>query len=170
MMLHSYLDVSAEVKAALDEGRPVFARTPDASFTLANFMRTHILSALATLKIGLDILTGEEKVRVDKLYGHGGFFKTPGVGQRMLSAAIGAPVSCMETAGEGGPYGMALLAAYMVRKAGGESLADYLDNRVFAGAASTTLLAEQSDIDGFNEFLSRYKKAFAMEKAAVKGL
>ena len=106
----------------------------------------------------------------DKLYGHGGFFKTPGVGQRMLSAAIGAPVSCMETAGEGGPYGMALLAAYMVRKAGGESLADYLDNRVFAGAASTTLLAEQSDIDGFNEFLSRYKKAFAMEKAAVEGL
>ena len=88
----------------------------------------------------------------------------------MLSAAIGAPVSCMETAGEGGPYGMALLAAYMVRKAGGESLADYLDNRVFAGAASTTLLAEQSDIDGFNEFLSRYKKAFAMEKAAVEGL
>ena len=168
--LVSYNYFSGEGVTGLDEGRPVFARTPNASFTLANFMRTHILSALATLKIGLDILTGEEKVRVDKLYGHGGFFKTPGVGQRMLSAAIGAPVSCMETAGEGGPYGMALLAAYMVRKAGGESLADYLDNRVFAGAASTTLLAEQSDIDGFNEFLSRYKKAFAMEKAAVEGL
>lgn len=168
--LVSYNYFSGEGVTDLDEGRPVFARTPNASFTLANFMRTHILSALATLKIGLDILTGEEKVRVDKLYGHGGFFKTPGVGQRMLSAAIGAPVSCMETAGEGGPYGMALLAAYMVRKAGGESLADYLDNRVFAGAASTTLLAEQSDIDGFNEFLSRYKKAFAMEKAAVEGL
>lgn len=168
--LVSYNYFSGEGVTDLDEGRPVFARTPNASFTLANFMRTHILSALATLKIGLDILTGEEKVRVDKLYGHGGFFKTPGVGQRMLSAAIGAPVSCMETAGEGGPYGMALLAAYMVRKDGGESLADYLDNRVFAGAASTTLMAEQADIDGFNEFLSRYKKAFAMEKAAVEGL
>lgn len=88
----------------------------------------------------------------------------------MLSAAIGAPVSCMETAGEGGPYGMALLAAYMVRKNAGESLADYLDNRVFANAASTTLLADQADIAGFNAFLARYKSAFAMEKAAVEGL
>lgn len=168
--LLSYNYFSGEGVTDLDEGRPVFARTPDASFTLANFMRTHILSALATLKIGLDILTGEEKVQVDKLYGHGGFFKTPEVGQRMLSAAIGAPVSCMETAGEGGPYGMALLAAFMVRKNDGESLADYLDNRVFAGAASTTRMAEQADIDGFNAFLSRYKKAFPMEKAAVGGL
>ena len=168
--LVSYNYFSGEGVTDLDEGRPVFARTPNASFTLANFMRTHILSALATLKIGLDILTREEKVQVDKLYGHGGFFKTPGVGQRMLSAAIGAPVSCMETAGEGGPYGMALLAAYMVRKNDGESLADYLDNRVFANAASTTLLADQADIAGFNAFLARYKSAFAMEKAAVEGL
>ena len=168
--LVSYNYFSGEGVTDLDEGRPVFARTPNASFTLANFMRTHILSALATLKIGLDILTREEKVQVDKLYGHGGFFKTPGVGQRMLSAAIGAPVSCMETAGEGGPYGMALLAAYMVRKNNGESLADYLDNRVFANAASTTLLADQADIAGFNAFLARYKSAFAMEKAAVEGL
>ena len=168
--LLSYNYFSGEGVTDLDEGRPVFARTPDASFTLANFMRTHILSALATLKIGLDILTQEENVQVDKLYGHGGFFKTPGVGQRMLSAAIGAPVSCMETAGEGGPYGMALLAAYMVRKAEGESLADYLDNKVFSGAAATTLMAEQADIDGFNKFLVRYKSAFPMEKAAVEGL
>ena len=168
--LLSYNYFSGEGVTDLDEGRPLFARTPNASFTLANFMRTHILSALATLKIGLDILTREENVQVDKLYGHGGFFKTPGVGQRMLSAAIGAPVSCMETAGEGGPYGMALLAAYMVRKEDGESLADYLDNKVFAGAAATTLMAEQTDIDGFNSFLERYKKAFPMEKAAVEGL
>lgn len=168
--LLSYNYFSGEGVTDLDQGRPVFARTPDASFTLANFMRTHILSALATLKIGLDILTGEEQVQVDKLYGHGGFFKTPVVGQTMLSAAIGAPVSCMETAGEGGPYGMALLAAYMVRKHEGESLADYLDNRVFAGASSTTIMAEQKDIDGFNAFLSRYKSAFPMEKAAVEGL
>ena len=168
--LVSYNYFSGEGVTDLDEGRPVFARTPNASFTLANFMRTHILSALATLKIGLDILTGEEQVQVDKLYGHGGFFKTPEVGQRMLSAAIGAPVSCMETAGEGGPYGMALLAAYMLRKDEGETLADYLDNRVFAGAASTTLMAEKADIDGFNRFLTRYKEAFSAEKAAVEGL
>ena len=168
--LLSYNYFSGEGVTDLDEGRPVFARTPNASFNLANFMRTHILSALATLKIGLDILTQEENVQVDKLYGHGGFFKTPGVGQRMLSAAIGAPVSCMETAGEGGPYGMALLAAYMVRKSEGETLADYLDNKVFAGAAATTLMADQADIDGFNAFLERYKRAFPMEKAAVEGL
>lgn len=166
----SYNYFSGEGVTDLDEGRPLFARTPTASFTLANFMRTHILSALATLKIGLDILTGQEQVQVDKLYGHGGFFKTPEVGQRMLSAAIGAPVSCMETAGEGGPYGMALLAAYRVRKAPGETLADYLDSRVFADASSSTLMAQPEDIEGFNAFLNRYKATFPAEIAAVEGL
>ena len=168
--LVSYNYFSGEGVTDLDEGRPLFARTPNASFTLANFMRTHILSALATLKIGLDILTGQEQVQVDKLYGHGGFFKTPEVGQRMLSAAIGAPVSCMETAGEGGPYGMALLAAYRVRKAPGETLADYLDSRVFADASSSTLMAQPEDIEGFNAFLNRYKATFPSEIAAVEGL
>ena len=168
--LVSYNYFSGEGVTDLDEGRPLFARTPNASFTLANFMRTHILSALATLKIGLDILTGQEQVQVDKLYGHGGFFKTPEVGQRMLSAAIGAPVSCMETAGEGGPYGMALLAAYRVRKAPGETLADYLDSRVFADASSSTLMAQPEDIEGFNAFLNRYKATFPAETAAVEGL
>ena len=168
--LVSYNYFSGEGVTDLDEGRPLFARTPTASFTLANFMRTHILSALATLKIGLDILTGEEQVQVDKLYGHGGFFKTPEVGQRMLSAAIGAPVSCMETAGEGGPYGMALLAAYRVRKTPGETLADYLDSRVFADASSSTLMAQPEDIEGFNAFLNRYKATFPAEIAAVEGL
>lgn len=168
--LVSYNYFSGEGVTDLDEGRPLFARTPNASFTLANFMRTHILSALATLKIGLDILTDEEQVQVEKLYGHGGFFKTPEVGQRMLSAAIGAPVSCMETAGEGGPYGMALLAAYRVRKAPGETLADYLDSRVFADASSSTLMAQPEDIEGFNAFLNRYKATFPAEIAAVEGL
>lgn len=168
--LLSYNYFSGEGVTDMDEGRPIFARTPNASFNLANFMRTHILSAMATLKISLDILTKEENVEVDKLYGHGGFFKTPEVSQRMLSAAIGAPVSCMESAGEGGPYGMALLAAYMIRKTDRESLADYLDNKVFAGAVSTTLMADQADIDGFNTFLARYKSAFGTEKAAVEGL
>ena len=107
-------------------------------------------------------------MEIDKLYGHGGFFKTPEVGQRMLSAAVGAPVSVMETAGEGGPYGMALLAAYMLWKDGGESLADYLDNKVFANAKSVTLIAGQADVDGFNAFLARYKKALPMEKTAIE--
>ena len=168
--LLSFNYFSGEGVTDLDEGRPIFARTPNAKFTLANFMRTHLLSALATLKIGLDILTQTEQVPIDKLYGHGGFFKTPGVGQRMLSAAVGAPVSVMETAGEGGPYGMALLGAYMLWKDEGETLADYLDNKVFADAKSTTLMAEPSDVAGFSVFLSRYKKALPMERTAAEVL
>ena len=165
--LLSFNYFSGEGVTDLDEGRPLFARTPDARFTLANFMRTHLLSALATLKIGLDILTRTEQVAIDKLYGHGGFFKTPGVGQRMLSAAVGAPVSVMETAGEGGPYGMALLGAYRLWKDEGETLEDYLDNKVFAAAKSTTLMAEEADIAGFNRFLERYRKALPLEKQAT---
>ena len=168
--LLSFNYFSGEGVTALDKGRPVFARMPNAKFTLANFMRAHLLSALATLKIGLDILTQTEKVEIEKLCGHGGFFKTPGVGQRLLSAAVGAPVSVMETAGEGGPYGMALLAAYMLWKEEGETLEDYLDSKVFADAASTTLMAEASDIAGFSIFLSRYKKALPMERCATEVL
>ena len=166
--LLSYNYFSGEGVTDLDEGRPVFARTPDARFTLANFMRTHLLSALATLKIGLDILTQTERVEIDKLYGHGGFFKTPEVGQRMLSAAVGAPVSVMETAGEGGPYGMALLAAYMLWKDEGESLPDYLDGKVFAGANSSTLTADEADREGFTAFLERYRRALPVERCAVE--
>ena len=168
--LLSFNYFSGEGVTDLDEGRPLFVRTPDARVTLANFMRTHLLSALATLKIGLDILTGEEKVRIDKLYGHGGFFKTPGVGQTMLSAAAGVPVSVMETAGEGGPYGMALLAAYMIWKKPGEALDNYLESRVFASARSTTLMADASDVDGFNTFLETYKKALPVERLAAQVL
>ncbi|MBQ6545823.1 MAG: FGGY-family carbohydrate kinase [Lachnospiraceae bacterium] len=166
--LLSYNYFSGEGVTDLDEGRPVFLRTPDARFTLANFMRTHLFSALATLKIGLDILTKTEQVKVDRLYGHGGFFKTPEVGQRMLSAAAHAPVSVMETAGEGGPYGMALLAAYMLWKEDGETLPDYLDHKVFAGAASVTLMAEEEEIEGFDRFLARYIKGLEVEKAAIR--
>ena len=166
--LLSYNYFSGEGVTDLDEGRPMFLRTPDSRFTLANFMRTHLLSALATLKIGLDILTRTEQVRIDRLYGHGGFFKTPEVGQRMLSAAVGAPVSVMETAGEGGPYGMALLAAYMLRKEPGETLEDYLDQKVFAGARSSTLMADEDDIAGFSSFLERYRKLLPVEKSAAE--
>ena len=133
-------------------------------------MRTHLLSALAALKIGLDILTDAEKVQIDKLYGHGGFFKTPEVGQRMLSAAVNAPVSVMETAGEGGPYGMALLAAYMIRREEGETLEDYLDNKVFNNAKSVSLMADESDVEGFRAFLETYKNALPIERTATEVL
>jgi len=168
--LLNYNYFSGEGVTDLDAGRPVFARTPTASFTLPNFMRTQLLSALATLKIGLDILTAEEHVQIDRLYGHGGFFKTPVVGQKLLSAAVNAPVSVMETAGEGGPYGMALLAAYMLWRGSNEHLEDYLDNRVFCGARATTLMAEPADVTGFSVFLSRYKKALPMERVAAEVL
>ncbi len=166
--LLSFNYLSGEGVTDIDEGRPLFVRMPDARFNLANFMRTHLMSAMATLKIGLDILTIEEKVPIDALYGHGGYFKTPGVGQRILSAAVNAPISVMETAGEGGPYGMALLAAYTIWKEDGELLEDYLANKVFAGAKSTTVQADAADVDGFKAFLDSYKKAIAVEKAAIE--
>ena len=168
--LISYNYFSGEGVTDFDEGRPVFARMQNARFTLENFMRMHLLSALATLKIGLDILTNEEQVQIDKLYGHGGFFTTPVVGQRILSAAAGVPVSVMETAGEGGPYGMALLAAYMLNKQDGETLEDYLEAKVFTNAKSSTIMAEPSDIAGFSVFLNRYKKALPLEKKATEVL
>ena len=165
LMSVNYL--SGEGITDFDEGRPLFFRTPDAEFTLANFMRTHLMSALAALKIGLDILTVEEKVKIDTLYGHGGFFKTPEVGQTLLSAAIGTPVSVMKTAGEGGPYGMALLAAYMLNKNENESLEDYLDRKVFNEAESVTLMADEEETDGFRSFIKKYIAALPVEKAAI---
>ena len=168
--LLSFNYYSGEGVTDLNEGRPVFARMQNSRFTLANFMRMHLLSALATLKIGLDILTQTEHVSIEKLYGHGGFFKTPEVGQRILSAAVGAPVSVMETAGEGGPYGMALLAAYMLWKDDGEALADYLDHKVFANAEASTLMADEKEIAGFNAFLTRYKNALPLERKATEVL
>ena len=167
--LLSYNYLSGEGVTDLDSGRPVFARTPEAKLTLANFMRTHLLSALATLKIGLDILIGEESVTIEKLYGHGGFFKTPEVGQLLLSAAVGAPVSVMETAGEGGPYGMALLAAYRLNSHG-KTLADFLDTEVFANARSVTLQADAADCAGFDAFLMHYRKALSIEETATEVL
>ena len=165
--LLSYNYLSGEGVTDLDAGRPVFTRTPSAPLTLPNFMRTHLLSALATLKIGLDILTGEEQVDIRRLCGHGGFFKAPLVGQTLLSAAVNAPVTVMETAGEGGPYGMALLAAYRIWREEGESLEDYLDKKVFAAAKCSTLMASPEDVAGFTAFLERYKRALPVEKAAI---
>ncbi len=164
--LLSYNYFSGEGVTDLNEGRLLFMRKADSRFTLPNFMRTHLYSAMATLKIGMDILHGEN-VEIDKIYGHGGFFKTPEVGQRILSAAIDTPVSVMETAGEGGPYGMALLCAYMLWKKD-ESLEDYLDDKVFHGCKSVTVSAEQREVDGFNKFIEDYKSCLAVEKEAIR--
>ena len=163
--LLSYNYFSGEGVTDLNEGRLLFMRKADSRFTLANFMRTHLYSAMATLKIGMDILRGENVV-IDKIYGHGGFFKTPEVGQRILSAAIDTPVSVMETAGEGGPYGMALLCAYMLWKED-ESLEDYLDDKVFHGCKSVTVMAEQKEADGFNRFIEDYKSCLKVENEAI---
>ena len=151
----------------LDEGRPMVVRKPDSKFTLANFFRATLYSTMSTLKIGMDILA-EEKVAIDSLTGHGGLFKTPVVGQKFMAAACNAPVTCMETAGEGGPYGMALLAAYMLNKTDDESLEEYLNAHVFADAKGTTLAPEAVDVDGFNTYIAQYKNLLKVERTAVE--
>ena len=151
----------------LDEGRPLVARRPDSKFTLANFFRATLYATMSTLKIGMDILA-EEKVAIDSLTGHGGLFKTPVVGQKFMAAACAAPVTCMETAGEGGPYGMALLASYMANKAEGESLEAYLSAHVFADTKGSTLAPDQADVDGFNKYIAQYKALLEVERKAVE--
>ena len=165
LLNYSYL--SGEPIVGLEEGRPLFARTPDARFTFANFARAQLCSAIATLKLGMDILTKEERVRIDALTGHGGFFKTGDAGQRLMAAALDTPVSVMETAGEGGPWGMALLAAYMADRAPGQSLEDYLSGRVFAGKRGRTALPGAADAAGFAGYMEHYTAALETERCAV---
>ena len=162
----TYNYMAGEGVTHLDEGRPLVLRGPDSRFTLANFFRATLYATMSTLKIGMDILA-EEGVAIDSLTGHGGLFKTPVVGQRYMAAACNAPVTCMATAGEGGPYGMALLAAYMLYKAEGESLEQYLNAHVFADAVSTTLTPREEDVAGFNAYLVQFKNGLAAERAAV---
>lgn len=168
LMAYNYF--SGEPVTGLNEGRPMFVRTPDAKFTLANFMRSHLYSAMATLKIGNDILLKEENVKVDSLMGHGGLFKTPVVGQQLMAAAMNAPVTVMDTASEGGAWGMAVLAAFMEEKAEGETLPDYLSNKIFAGQTGTTIAPKAEDVAGFDAFIAKYKSTLPAEKAAVEGL
>ena len=165
--LISYNYYSGEGVTDLDEGRLIFMRKAESNFNLPNFLRMHLYSALATLKIGMDILAKED-VTIDKIYGHGGYFKTEGVGQRILSAAINTPVSVMQTAGEGGPYGMALLGAYALWKEEGETLEDYLDQKVFADCKSSTIMADEAEVDGFNRFITVYKNCLDVEKLAIE--
>ena len=153
----------------LNEGRPMVVRRPDAKFTLANFFRAILYSTMSTLKIGMDILA-KENVAIDSLTGHGGLFKTPMVGQKCLAAACNARVTCMDTAGEGGPYGMALLAAYMHNKVAGESLEAYLNAHVFADTKGTTLEPDLADVEGFNTYIEEYKELLQVEKTAVEVL
>ena len=158
---------AGEAVTGLNAGRPLFVRTPDAKFTLANFMRSHLYASLATLKIGCDIMFKEENVKVDKLFGHGGFFKTKGVGQSMLTAAMNAPVAVMKTAGEGGPWGMALLAAYMLNGKG-TTLPVYLSDKVFGGDSGDVMEPDQADVKGFDEYVEAYRKTLPAEAAAAE--
>ena len=167
--LLAYNYFSGEHLTHLEEGRPLFVRMPESHFTLSNFMRAHLFSALGALKIGLDIFE-QEKVKIDQVLGHGGFFKTKEVGQRIMAAAMNVPVSVMETAGEGGAWGIALLASYMLHKAENESLEAYLSNKVFAGENGTTIAPDPKDVAGFTAFMERYKKGLVIERAAVEAL
>ena len=165
LLAYGYL--SGEHMTHFEEGRPLFVRSPDSRFTLANFMRVHLYTALGALKIGMDILLKREGVKLDEILGHGGLFKTPVVGQKIMAGALGVPVSVMETAGEGGAWGIALLASYLVRKTDNESLEQYLDRYVFAGKAGTSVSPDAKDVEGFETFMQRYMKGLAIERAAV---
>ena len=164
----SYNYVSGEPVTGLADGRPLFVRSANDKFSLANFMRAHLYGAIGVLKIGNDILLKEEKVKVDRSTGHGGYFTTPGVGQKMLAAALNSPISVMETAGEGGAWGIALLAAYAVNNDRKLSLPDYLDLVVFAGNAGTEIAPTPEDVAGFNAYIENYKKGLSIEQAAVE--
>ncbi len=167
--LLSYGYVSGEHMTGFSEGRPLFARSSDSSFTLANVIRTHLFSALCALRTGLNVLMDEEQVKVDEIRGHGGFFKTPGVGERIMAAATGTPVSVLETAGEGGAWGIALLASYMTRENRDASLPDFL-KQVFAGSMGEAVEPDPSDVAGFDQFFERYHKGLPIERAAVESL
>ena len=165
--LLSYNYVSGEPVTGLADGRPMFVRSANDKFTLANFIRVHLYGAIGVLKIGNDILLKEEKIKIDRITGHGGLFRTKGVGQRVLAAALNSPISVMETAGEGGAWGIALLAAYVVNNAEKLSLADFLDKKVFAGNTGTEIAPTAEDVEGFNAYIETYKAGLEIEKAAV---
>lgn len=166
--LLSYNYISGEPVTGLAEGRPLFVRSANDKFTLANFMRANLYAAVGVLKIGNDILFNEEHIKVDKITGHGGLFKTKGVGQRVLAAALNSPISVMETAGEGGPWGMAILGSYLVNNTAKQSLADFLEEKVFAGNTGTEIAPTPEDVAGFNDYIKGYKNCLPVEEAAVK--
>ena len=166
--LITYNYISGEPITGLAEGRPLFVRSANDRFNLANFMRANLYASVAVLKIGNDILFNEEKVMVDRITGHGGLFKTKGVGQRILASAINSPISVMETAGEGGAWGIALLGAFMIENTDHASLADYLDNRVFAGNTGIEIPPIPEEVAGFNAYIENYKNCLPIEEAATR--
>ena len=166
--LISYNYISGEPVTGLEEGRPLFVRSANDKFNLANFMRAHLYASVGVLKIGNDILFNDEKIKVDRITGHGGLFKTKGVGQRVLAAAINSPISVMETAGEGGAWGIALLASYLVNNATGQTLADFLDKQVFADNTGIEIAPTAEDVAGFNAYIKNYKAGLPIEEAATK--
>ncbi|MCI9172562.1 xylulokinase [uncultured Duncaniella sp.] len=168
--LLSYNYFSGEPVTGLTQGRPLFVRSATDRFSLANFMRANLYASVAVLKIGNDILFNEEHVKVDRITGHGGLFKTPGVGQRVLAAALNSPISVMETAGEGGAWGIALLAAFVVNNRKGQSLPEWLDESVFLGDAGVEIKPTRADVEGFNTYIERYMRGLEVEKAAVEAL
>lgn len=165
MMAFNYL--AGEPITGLDEGRPMFLRSPDSQFDLPTFMRTQLYSALATLRLGLDVLLKQEGVRLDSMFAHGGLFTTKGVAQRFLAAAIDTPVSVAATASEGGPWGMAVLAAFLVRREPGQSLPDYLRDAVFADAELDEIKPDPADVEGFDAFIQRYVRALPLQRTAA---
>ena len=165
--LIAYNYISGEPVTGLAEGRPMFVRSANDKFNLANFMRANLYASVGVLKIGNDILFNEEHVKVDRITGHGGLFKNKGVGQRVLAAAINSPISVMETAGEGGAWGIALLASYLVNNNNGSTLADWLESNVFAGNTGVEIAPTAEDVAGFNKWIENYKRGLAIEQAAV---
>ena len=163
--LVSYNYISGEPVTGVQTGHPLFVRAAGDKFTLANFMRSHLYGAIGVLKVGNDILFKKERVRVERITGHGGLFKTKGVGQRFLAAALNSPISVMETAGEGGAWGIALLAAYRINNRAQQPLADYLDEHVFAGQAQETIAPTADDVAGFERYLQNYQQYLPAEKA-----
>ena len=166
--LLSYNYISGEPVTGLADGRPLFVRSANDKFTLANFIRVHLYGSIGVLKIGNDILLKEEKIKIDRITGHGGLFRTKGVGQRILAAALNSPISVMETAGEGGAWGIALLASYVVNNDKKQNLADFLDEKVFAGNTGTEIAPTAEDVEGFNEYIETYKAGLDIEKKAVE--
>ncbi|AWD68289.1 MULTISPECIES: xylulokinase [Priestia] len=166
--LLSYGYFSGENITGVESGRPLFVRSAKSNFNLANFMRTHLFTAFGALKIGMDLLVKEENVKIHSILAHGGLFKTPVVGQKMMAAAINTPVSVMDTAGEGGAWGMAILSSYMLNKSENESLEDFLDNKVFKEVTAQEIYPDELDVKGFEAFIKRYKKGLVIEKAAAE--
>ncbi|MBQ2322446.1 MAG: FGGY-family carbohydrate kinase [Bacteroidales bacterium] len=166
--LVSFNYISGEPVTGLADGRPLFVRSANDKFTLANFIRVHLYGSIGVLKIGNDILLKEEKIKIDRITAHGGLFRTKGVGQRILAAALNSPISVMETAGEGGAWGIALLAAYVVNNDKKQDLAAFLDEKVFGGNTGTEIAPTAEDVEGFNQYIESYKACLDIEKKAVE--